>query len=96
MKDELLALIGTAKSPVEARNQAREYLQALILHSLQRTGAMTMLAFHGGTALRFLYSLPRYSEAWISHWSGRPGVMTSGLFWEPYAATWKPRDTRLP
>jgi predicted nucleotidyltransferase component of viral defense system len=40
----------------------REYLQALILQSLQRSGAMTMLAFHGGTALRFLYDLPRYSE----------------------------------
>ncbi|MBI4316924.1 MAG: nucleotidyl transferase AbiEii/AbiGii toxin family protein [Chloroflexi bacterium] len=30
--------------------------------SLQRAGAMIPLAFHGGTALRFLYSLPRYSE----------------------------------
>jgi predicted nucleotidyltransferase component of viral defense system len=47
---------------VQARNQAREYLQALILQSLQRAGAMTTLAFHGGTALRFLFSLPRYSE----------------------------------
>jgi hypothetical protein len=37
-------------------------LQALILQSLQRSGAMTTLAFHGGTALRFLFSLPRYSE----------------------------------
>ena len=37
-------------------------VKALILQSLQRIGAMTTIAFHGGTALRFLYSLPRYSE----------------------------------
>jgi hypothetical protein len=40
----------------------REYLQARILESLRRAGAMVPLAFHGGTSLRFLYSLPRYSE----------------------------------
>lgn len=62
MKEELLRLAKSEKSPLAARNLAREYLQALILQSLQRAGAMTMLAFHGGTALRFLYSLPRYSE----------------------------------
>jgi len=62
MKEELLKLIKAEKSPLAARNLAREYLQALILQSLQRAGAMTMLAFHGGTALRFIYSLPRYSE----------------------------------
>ncbi len=62
MKEELLRLAESEKSPLVSRNLAREYLQALILQSLQRAGAMTMLAFHGGTALRFLYSLPRYSE----------------------------------
>jgi Nucleotidyl transferase AbiEii toxin, Type IV TA system len=62
MKEELLRLVKSEKSPLSARNLAREYLQALILQSLQRAGAMTMLAFHGGTALRFLYSLPHYSE----------------------------------
>ncbi len=40
----------------------REYLQARILGSLQRSGAMIPLAFHGGTALRFLFSHGRYSE----------------------------------
>jgi predicted nucleotidyltransferase component of viral defense system len=62
MKEYLATLIQSSSSPVQARNQAREYLQALILQSLQRAGAMTTLAFHGGTALRFLFSLPRYSE----------------------------------
>ena len=62
MKEYLATLIQSSSSPVEARNLAREYLQALILQSLQRAGAMTALAFHGGTALRFIFSLPRYSE----------------------------------
>lgn len=62
MKEHLAALIRSSTSPVEARNLAREYLQALILQSLQHVGAMNTLAFHGGTALRFLYSLPRFSE----------------------------------
>lgn len=62
MKEYLKKLIQSSSSGVEARNLAREYLQALILQSLQRIGAMTAIAFHGGTALRFLYSLPRYSE----------------------------------
>ncbi|MCA9872842.1 MAG: nucleotidyl transferase AbiEii/AbiGii toxin family protein [Anaerolineales bacterium] len=32
------------------------------MQSLQRAGAMRTLAFHGGTSLRFLYDIPRYSE----------------------------------
>lgn len=62
MKEYLLSLLANSPDPVQARNQAREYLQALILQSLQRTGAMVPLAFHGGTALRFLYNSQRYSE----------------------------------
>jgi predicted nucleotidyltransferase component of viral defense system len=40
----------------------REYMQMRILKSLHDAGAMIPLAFHGGTALRLLYQLPRYSE----------------------------------
>jgi hypothetical protein len=47
---------------MQARNILREYLQARILGALQRAGAMVPLAFHGGTALRFLYASARYSE----------------------------------
>lgn len=49
-------------NPLAGRNVLREYLQARILEALQRAGAMSPLAFQGGTALRFLYGLPRYSE----------------------------------
>ena len=62
MKEYLAELIQKASTPAQARNVAREYLQARILGMLQRAGAMIPLAFHGGPALRFLYSIPRYSE----------------------------------
>lgn len=62
MKDFLLSLVKNTHSPLESRNVAREYLQARILAVLQRSGAMIPLAFHGGTALRFLYFYGRYSE----------------------------------
>ena len=61
MKAHLLDLMGAA-DPLQGRNRAREYLQARILGVLQKAGAMVPLAFHGGTCLRFLFALPRYSE----------------------------------
>jgi hypothetical protein len=62
MKDYLADLVRQTPSPLQGRNLAGEYLQARILSALQRSGAMIPLAFHGGTALRFLYSHGRYSE----------------------------------
>ncbi|KPL76114.1 hypothetical protein ADN00_12295 [Ornatilinea apprima] len=62
MKEYLFSLVKQTASPMEGRNLIREYLQARILESLQRCGAMIPLAFHGGTALHFLYSHGRYSE----------------------------------
>jgi len=57
-----LPVLLEGRSGPEARNLLREYLQASILASLQRSGAMIPLAFHGGTALRFLHTIRRYSE----------------------------------
>lgn len=49
--------------PPKAReNPAREYLQVYVLRLLHERGAMASLAFVGGTALRLLYRLPRFSE----------------------------------
>ena len=62
MKDELRALCAKAETPLLAQHRVREYVQARILQSLDRAGGMESLAFHGGTALRFLYDIPRYSE----------------------------------
>ncbi len=61
MKDYITQMIREIP-PLKARNVLREYLQARILHAMQKAGAFTCLAFHGGTCLRFLYSIPRYSE----------------------------------
>lgn len=62
MKDYLSEIVHAAPTPVQGRNVAREYLQARILGALQWAGAMVPLAFHGGTALRFLFASARYSE----------------------------------
>jgi len=62
MKEYLAELVRACPTPAHGRNVAREYLQARILGCLQRAGAMVPLAFHGGTALRFLYASARYSE----------------------------------
>lgn len=62
MRDELARLVEQAANPAAAKHVVREYLQARILASFQRAGAFAVLAFQGGTALRFLYQIPRYSE----------------------------------
>jgi hypothetical protein len=62
VKEQLLNLVRDTDDPVLAGNLAREYLQARILLALQQAGAMIPLAFQGGTALRFLFGLPRFSE----------------------------------
>jgi len=62
VRDDLRDLLRDSRDSTEARNRLREYLQARILSVLQRAGAMVPLAFQGGTALRFLYSIRRYSE----------------------------------
>ncbi len=62
MKPYLAELVRAASTPAQGRNVAREYLQARTLEALQRAGAFVSLAFLGGTALRFLYATPRYSE----------------------------------
>ena len=61
MKDYLRELVQ-ASSQLQGRNLAREYLQSRILRVFQLAGAMTSLAFQGGTCLRFVYGIQRYSE----------------------------------
>ena len=62
MKDILARLVRETADDFQKRSVAREYLQARILLALQDHGAFTDWAFVGGTALRFLFQLPRYSE----------------------------------
>jgi len=62
VKDHLLTLADQEPDRRKRLNLVREYLQACILRSLQDAGAFAALAFQGGTALRFLYGLRRFSE----------------------------------
>lgn len=62
MKEYLRQLIKEKPNMLLRRSVAREYLQARILQSLQDEGAFLNIAFVGGTALRFLFFLPRYSD----------------------------------
>ena len=62
MKERALALVRETAEPGQALNRLREYLQVLVLRSLHECEAFRPLAFAGGTALRFLYALPRFSE----------------------------------
>ena len=62
MKDQALALVEKATDRGQALNTLREYLQALVLRSFYESEAFRCLAFVGGTALRFLHGVPRFSE----------------------------------
>jgi predicted nucleotidyltransferase component of viral defense system len=62
MKDYLAEIVAQQPNDFMKRSIAREYLQARILQTLQDHGAFLTWAFVGGTALRFLFRMPRYSE----------------------------------
>ncbi len=62
MKEYLKQIVSARRTGLPERGVVREYLQAKILQGVQDSGAFLHWAFHGGTALRFLYSIPRYSE----------------------------------
>ena len=62
MKDYLLELASRQTNSYNKLNVMREYLQAYAIRVLLEEGAFRALAFIGGTALRFVHHLPRYSE----------------------------------
>jgi len=62
MKDYLLELASQQTNSYNKLNVMREYLQAYAIRVLFEEGAFRTLAFIGGTALRFVHRLPRYSE----------------------------------
>jgi predicted nucleotidyltransferase component of viral defense system len=62
MREEALALARSVEDPAARLNLLREYVQAFALRSLHESEAFSSVAFIGGTALRFLESLPRFSE----------------------------------
>ncbi|MBI4581268.1 MAG: nucleotidyl transferase AbiEii/AbiGii toxin family protein [Planctomycetes bacterium] len=62
MKEYLRQLLGQADNDLARGCLLREYLQARILELFQARGVFLRWAFLGGTALRFLYAIPRFSD----------------------------------
>jgi predicted nucleotidyltransferase component of viral defense system len=62
MKEYLRQLAGQVDGNLARGCVVREYLQARVLESLQDDGVFLRWAFVGGTALRFLFAIPRFSE----------------------------------
>lgn len=62
MKEQALALAAGQTGQYAKFNALREYLQAYILRVMQDAGLFRSTAFVGGTALRFLHGVPRFSE----------------------------------
>jgi len=62
MKDYLIEIVRNQTGFNARLNIMREYLQAYILQVMYKIGFFRSSAFVGGTALRFLYKLPRFSE----------------------------------
>jgi predicted nucleotidyltransferase component of viral defense system len=62
MKDHVLELVAKKSGFNVKLNLMREYLQFYILRIMHDEGVFRYTAFLGGTALRFLHGLPRYSE----------------------------------
>lgn len=51
-----------ASSPVEEEQATKEIMQEIALYGLWRAGFFEVGAFQGGTSLRILHGLPRFSE----------------------------------
>jgi len=62
VRDHLQSLAAAQPDRRARLNLIREYVQAHILRSAQEAGAFAAWAFQGGTALRFLHGLRRFSE----------------------------------
>ncbi|NBC29427.1 MAG: hypothetical protein GVY29_05475 [Spirochaetes bacterium] len=61
MRSEALEIARQYDDPGERLNVLREYVQVQILRSFHEAGVFTCLSFVGGTALRFVYAVPRFS-----------------------------------
>jgi predicted nucleotidyltransferase component of viral defense system len=62
LKQEAIKTALRVVDASERLNVLREYLQVAVLRSLHESQTFKSLSFVGGTALRFLHGLPRFSE----------------------------------
>lgn len=79
MKDYLLGLVSKQLGYNAKLNAMRDYLQAYTLRIMHDEGVFRTTAFLGGTALRFLYNLPRFSEDLDFSLAKEKGPQFSGL-----------------
>ncbi len=70
MKDQALQIVQEQGNELDKLNYLREYLQHLLLREMFDCGFLQKLIYHGGTALRMIYDLPRFSEELDFHLFG--------------------------
>jgi hypothetical protein len=68
------------QNALEQQNVLQELVQHVVLASLARAGLFKVAAFHGGTCLRMLFDMPRFSED-LDFLLKRPDP---GFAWQPY------------
>ena len=62
MIEVLKQQVNSSMPPEEQLNRVREFLQVMALKNLSDQNAFESIAFTGGTALRILYDIRRFSE----------------------------------
>ena len=62
MKEQALSIVKAGTSDQANRNLLREYLQHVLLRTLFEKDLLHKLVLHGGTALRIIHELARFSE----------------------------------
>ncbi|HXV64776.1 MAG TPA: nucleotidyl transferase AbiEii/AbiGii toxin family protein [Vicinamibacteria bacterium] len=62
MKDQAVEIAKREATDQARRNRLREYLHHVLLRQLFERDLLDELVFHGGTALRIVHDLPRFSE----------------------------------
>jgi hypothetical protein len=62
VKDQAIEISKREATDHARRNRLREYLHHVLLRQLFERDLLNKLVFHGGTALRIVHDLPRFSE----------------------------------
>ena len=62
MKDQAIEIAKRETTDQARRNRLREFLQHVLLRQLFERDLLDEFVFHGGTALRIVHGLPRFSE----------------------------------
>ncbi|MFQ5930726.1 MAG: nucleotidyl transferase AbiEii/AbiGii toxin family protein [Acidobacteriota bacterium] len=80
MKDQAIEVAKTETTDHARRNRLREYLQHALLRQLFERDLLEDLIFHGGTALRVIHGLARFSEDLDFHLSRPDQKYSAGAY----------------